>query len=114
MLMMSAPAPPSAMGLDAYRMPLRIQENEPLPQCSTFTAMIVALGAMPTVPALLPGAATMPATCVACQNPSAVSQTISGSLDGRGAESVLNGRNVPGCAGSGTKERERATSSSGA
>src|SRR5467141_758432 len=95
-------------------MPFRIQENAPLPQCSTLTPMIVAAGAIPTVPRLLPGAATMPATCVPCQNVSALSHTIWGSLDLRSAESVLNGRNVPGFEGSGTNERERATSSSGA
>ena len=67
MLMMSAPAPPWAVGVAAYTMPLRTQENAPLPQCNTFTPMIVALGAMPTVPELFAGAATMPATCVPCQ-----------------------------------------------
>ena len=47
---------------------LMTQEKAPLPLCSTLTPTIVASGAMPTVPMLLALAATMPATCVPCQN----------------------------------------------
>ncbi len=42
------------------------KDREPL--CSTFRPMSVASGAMPTVPIALSAAATMPATCVLCQN----------------------------------------------
>jgi len=65
-----------------------IHEKKPPPQCSTFTLMIVASGAIPTVPMFWPGAAAMPATCVPCQKVSVLSQA---PVERRMAWSKLNG-----------------------
>ena len=70
-------------------------EKLPVPLCSTFTAMMVASGAMPAVPMSLAAAAMMPATCVPCQKvPTSVLNACPGTNEVECARSMFGARSM--------------------
>ena len=104
--MMSAPAPPSLMGVAAYTIAWMSAAKVPESAWSAFTPMMVASGAMPMVPIPLCSAAMIPATCVAWENPNTLPR--GGRVDG--LERPLDGEEalvVSDCGGPDAAARTR-------